>query len=311
MSEHRIYRFPEWMETPYKHVILKGNRGTFEGERAEATEHEYRLSESLSRTRRLIREYILCNHFTLFCTFTFDKSKVHDREDYKALKKDFSKFLNNYKNRHDKDFKYLYIPELHKNEAVHFHGVMTTPKFLCSPLKIPKRIDSVVKMVPNTPRYMNWPPFSERFGFFSCSWIKDYTKCATYVSKYMTKELANWFLRHDQMVMHSKGLNRPELMYIGEGYSLPGIPSTTDYDKDFCAVGMRDIYDTAPYVVCADDRWEADYRDDNIVTIDKIASTDAYWDVPDSPDLPWFPWFMPGPKDNFEQVTMYNNCLMR
>ena len=105
MSVHRIYRYPNWTETPYKHILLKRGGFTYHEDKAPPTEHDGRMSESLSRSRRLIQEYILCNDFRLFCTFTFDGEKVADRTDYKDLKKRFSKALNNYRNRYDPDFK--------------------------------------------------------------------------------------------------------------------------------------------------------------------------------------------------------------
>lgn len=314
MSEHRIYRFPNWLSTPYKHIILTGNTDVEKAAKAPPTEYEYRLAESLSRSRRLIQEYILCNEFTLFCTFTFSTEKVTDRTDYKTLKKVFSKALNNYRNRYDPAFKYLYIPELHEDGAVHFHGVMTTPRrFLCTPLEIPKKDEKgILRMVPNTPRYMDWTYYSERFGHFSCSWIRDYEKCAGYVSKYMTKDLAAWFSRNDQIVMHTKGLNRPELVHIGEGYHLPGKGQTGDFHGDFCYTGMRDIYDTAPYYVNGDDRWEsADYRQDNewIPRIQYQPKEDGWWYIPETPDTPFYPWFLLGPFDKYEQTTFWEKEL--
>lgn len=306
MSEHRIYRYPNWLTTPYKHIIRRPTMASDPAERAEPTEHDYRMAESLSRSRRLIQEYILCNDFTLFCTFTFDGEKVTDRTDYKDLKKRFSKALSNYRNRYDPDFKYLYIPELHENGAVHFHGVMTTPtRFLCTPLQIPKKDETgKIRLVPNTPKYMDWTYYSEKFGFFSCSWIRDYKKCAGYVSKYMTKDLAAWFGRNDQIVMHTKGLNKPELVHVGEGYSLPGREKPGDYHGDFCVTGMRDIYDTAPFYFNGDDRWESvEYQPESEYLYQP--SPGQFEDIPYTPDLPFYPWHMPGPFDQYDQITLW------
>jgi hypothetical protein len=257
MSEHRIYRFPEWLETPYKHVIRKIDFENFKSEKSPPTEHDSRLDESLSRSRRLIQEYILCNKFSLFCTFTFDRNKVTDRKDYKAIKSKLSKFFNNFRSRYDSSFQYLIVPELHKDGSVHFHGVITAPVGLCTPLMIPKRDNNGKRfLVPNTPHYMDWPHYSQRFGYFSCSWIRNYTGCAFYVSKYMTKDLAQWFSRNDQIVMHSKGLYRPELVYCAPGYAIPGEKSAKDYDGQYCTVGMRDAWDTSELYFNADDYWE-------------------------------------------------------
>lgn len=308
MSELRIYRFPEWLETPYKHVKLKRNTDTYKVDKAPPTEHEGRMSESLSRSRRLIQEYILCNHFDLFCTFTFDKEKVRDRHDYKDLKKRFSKALNNYRTRHDKNFQYLYIPELHKDGAVHFHGVMTVPYFLCCPLEIEYRdIYGKLRRGSNKRGYMDWPYHSERFGFFSCSWIRNYTGCALYVSKYMTKELAEWFERGDQIVMHSKGLIKPELVAIETDAAIPGKPKKEDYQGEFCDIAMRDAWDTAQYYVNYDDGWQK-YLDkaEDECRIERLpVPGDGMVEIT-GPDG-YFPtrWReYPGPVDDWEQMGM-------
>lgn len=297
MSVHRIYRFPEWMETPYKHILLKRQTDTTLAEKAEPVEHEGRMDESLSRSRRLIMEYILCNRFDLFCTFTFSDEKVTDRKDYKALKARFSKWLNNYRNRYDKYFRYLYIPELHKDGSVHFHGVMTTPNGLCCNLQIPRKNDATgqVEMVPNTPGYMDWPRYSQTFGHFSCSFIRDYTGCAGYVSKYMTKDLANWFERNDQIVMHSKGLNKPELVYEAHNEGIPGGITEKDYDGDFCAIGMRDVYQTAPYYT----HWVDEFN----LYPEMVIAPEDWWKY-----KKWQEY--PGPVDEWKQTDMWKQMVI-
>lgn len=248
------------------------------------------MSESLSRSRRLIQEYILCNRFALFCTFTFDEKKVADRKDYKEIKARLCKAFNNFRNRYDPTFLYLIVPELHKDGSVHFHGVMTVPVGLCSPLKIPKKDKyGVNRMVPNMPGYMDWPYYSSRFGYFSCSWIRNYTGCAVYVSKYLTKSLAEWFSKHDQIVMHSKGLNRPELVYKDAGNKIPGERQKSDYEGDFCAVGMRDVQDTAQHYIHWVDKF-------SIRPFEVIAPED-WWKHEE-----WGK--MPGPVDGWEQIKM-------
>ena len=89
---YRIYRFSQKENKPYKHIQL--NRGPLhyvETEKREPVPHENRLEESLSRTRRIVRDTVLCNDFSLFCTFTFSPDKVPDRTDYDSLKKSLGK----------------------------------------------------------------------------------------------------------------------------------------------------------------------------------------------------------------------------
>lgn len=73
---------------------------------------------SLSRTKRNIRELSLCNEFEFFSTITVN-SKYADRfhldECQELLKKKLQKIKRN-----NKDFKYLFITEKHKNRCFSF-----------------------------------------------------------------------------------------------------------------------------------------------------------------------------------------------
>ena len=304
--ELRLYRYPEWLETEYKCVLLKRNTGISTDERAESVAHDSRMDESLSRSRRNIKDTILCNKFDLFCTFTFSKDKVSDRMDYRNLKKQFSKFLNNYRTRYDAGFRYLYVPELHKDGAVHMHGVMTVPVGLCSPLKIKHRdIYGNLRLVKNTKGYMDWPHYSGKFGHFSCSWIRNYTGCALYVSKYMTKDLAGWFDSGDQIVMKSKCLSNPELVHVDYENSIPCGLRKDDYNGEYCSVAMRNALEVSQIgYFNADDRWQ---RYDELMPPIPDTKDEAYQTIID-PINSIFPsrWReLSGTVDDFEQVSMY------
>ena len=52
-------------------------------------ENNKKLDNSLSRSRQKIQEYILCNDFDFFCTFTLDQTK-YDRYNLDKFIKDFS-----------------------------------------------------------------------------------------------------------------------------------------------------------------------------------------------------------------------------
>ena len=54
------------------------------------------LRQSMSRTKRVIFEYALCNEFEYFITLTFDRKK-YDSTNLKLLKAQVGQWLNNYK----------------------------------------------------------------------------------------------------------------------------------------------------------------------------------------------------------------------
>ena len=265
MLLYRIYRY-DAKELPYRHIQLYRDRALhlLPTEKAEPTPHDGRMDESLSRTRRIIRDTLLCNRFMLFCTFTFSPDKVPDRYDFQGLRKSLSQFFNNYRKRHDPNFRYLFVPEHHKDGAIHFHGVTTFIRDLVEPGTVWKRMtDGTLQQVPNTKHYLDWPAFSSRYGYFSCSRIRDNDRCATYVSKYITKELTDWG-KGCQLVLKSKGLNKPELVYDSDTDFLQLHPN--DIDNEWCRSAWADEAYTARFykhwsyrgdeVVPWEDRWK-------------------------------------------------------
>lgn len=185
----RLYEYPEAKSKRFRVVGINGSRPVG-GERAEPTEHDKRSAQNLARARRTIRDLILCNPFRFFCTFTFSDSKI-DRYDYKACKKAITKFFDNFRTRHASHFIYILVPERHKDGAWHFHGLVAgipagefyTPEFIT----YRDRRSQELKVIRNTKGYMRWRRWP--YGHFDCSFIKDYEASATYVSKYITKDL--------------------------------------------------------------------------------------------------------------------------
>lgn len=76
--------------------------------------------DSLKRTKEKIKDIAYANKFQYFVTFTLDGEKI-DRYDNELI----LKRLKNWLRCQAKDFKYLIIPELHKDGAVHFHGLVS------------------------------------------------------------------------------------------------------------------------------------------------------------------------------------------
>jgi hypothetical protein len=199
------------------------------------------MSESRSRTRRLFFDCAMCNKFQLFVTFTFDQERYNSM-DYDEVSRVLCKWFNNYQQRKDANFKYMLLPERHESGAWHFHGLCTVPYGLCTPFEIPKRLGGVVKMVPNTPHYMAWPAATKKFGWFSCSFIRDYEKCVRYITKYITKSFDVPGLKGRRLLLKSKGLNKPEL--VKTSYENVYLPD--GFQSEFCTVAWRENEDDLP-----------------------------------------------------------------
>lgn len=85
---------------------------------ATSTSEEEKIARSQRRAKSHLLDFALCNNFECFVTLTLD-SKVIDRTDYKAIIKKLNTWLDNRVRRIG--LKYVGVPELHKDGAIHFH----------------------------------------------------------------------------------------------------------------------------------------------------------------------------------------------
>lgn len=77
------------------------------------------LLRAQRRARTKVRDLALSNEFRYFVTLTLDGGKV-ERYDVRAVTKKLNAWLDNAVRRHG--LKYVLVPELHKDGAIHFHG---------------------------------------------------------------------------------------------------------------------------------------------------------------------------------------------
>lgn len=174
----------------YKHKPLKTSRD----------KNDKKLENNLSRARSKVFEYALCNDFKYFVTLTLDKNK-YDRYDLKKFIKDLGKLIQNHFNRKKIEFKYILIPEMHKDGAWHLHGLFTS---------IPDKYLEI-----NKNGYLDFKLYSERFGYCSLSEIRDKVKCATYITKYITKEMGDNIEKNHKSYYCSRGLNTAQKVFEG------------------------------------------------------------------------------------------------
>lgn len=183
---------------------------------------DFKLSQSLSRSRQKIFELIECNSFTYFCTFTLNPDK-YDRNNLDKFIKDFSQYIRDLRKKYNYDIKYLFIPELHKNGGWHLHGVMDLPIDCLSRFnkddKLPKYIIDHIDTLYNFVGYQN------KFGYCVLESIREKSRVASYITKYITKDLAKGIDKNKKCFFHSRKLKTAETIYKG----LP-LLINTDYD---------------------------------------------------------------------------------
>ena len=156
------------------------------------------LSESRRRAIKNCRDIGMCNpDLSLFVTLTLDSSKI-DRYDYAEIISKLNIWLDNRVRRNG--LKYLVIPELHKDGAVHFHGLFNDV--------LDRRFSGVVQ---NGKRVFNLPDWT--LGFTNCMRITgaDSAKKVTeYIIKYITKSVDKVGGR---FYLHGGKLDKPQFAY--------------------------------------------------------------------------------------------------
>ena len=190
------------------------------------TSEEY-MRQSISRTKKTIHDYALCNEFDFFVTLTFDRKK-YNASDLKLLKKQVGQWLNNYKKRTNSNLRYLIIPELHRDKKnFHFHGLISGIEDI-KEFKLSKK---------GVMRY-NWTGWQEKFGFTSLEKVRDTNAVSRYITKYITKDLITEFGKQRYLV--SKGLKKPETIFELDNYI---IPIQFDFENDYVRVENFTTYD--------------------------------------------------------------------
>lgn len=173
----------------------------------------FKTRNNLSRVRRTLFDYAICNHWDFFGTITLNDDNM-PRDDLSGAYKKLSKFFNNYAHRKAPRFKYLCVPEIHKDKTNwHFH-------LLCSGIGHNSLIDfrsydnipvGISKLISDGHTVYNFPDVASAFGY--CSFIPTYGTQST-IAKYMTKYISKSFdclksYTGMQIIRCSKGLKKP------------------------------------------------------------------------------------------------------
>lgn len=191
--------------------------------RSDGTE---KLDQSYSRAKRVVLELALCNDWEYFFTGTIDGAKL-DRCDLDSFRSRFAQFVRDRRKR-GQDIKYLIVPELHADlQAWHVHGLVSgVPVETFETGAVPRYLSE---------NYLNWCDYADKFGFCSLGPVQDPVGVAFYVSKYVTKELAD--RGHsgvgDHLYFCSRGLQRSQKM--GDIYEEhPEIDSSLSVVSPYC-----------------------------------------------------------------------------
>ena len=163
-------------------------------ERLADTERSQTVSNN--RAKQKIYELARSNEWEYFLTLTFAK----DRYNYEVLTKRLSVWISNIKRDYAPDMKYIFVPELHKDGALHFHGIVSNIGSL--PLVDSGHKDKDGKTIYNIDCY--------KMGFTTATKVTDSGRVTSYLTKYITKDLMS-YSKGKKKYWASRNLKKPNI----------------------------------------------------------------------------------------------------
>lgn len=151
-----------------------------------ALRHQRCVVSSVNRTKNMVYNYARGNVWEWFVTLTFDKRKI-DRYDYSLCCKSVREWLKNMRNRYCKELKYLVVPEMHKDGAWHFHALMSNTGDMLFSKAFNRHTGELLHTKKGLQIY-NLGNY--KWGFSTATLVESTEKASSYVTKYITKEMA-------------------------------------------------------------------------------------------------------------------------
>lgn len=180
--------------------------------------HNEKLSNNLSRARKKIYEYAMCNEWDYFFTGTFNPSK-YDRSDLNGTFKQYSQWIRNNNRLHSCKIEYILIPEKHADgNCWHLHGLIRgIPKEQLKQFVIGDTMGKgLADKVKKGEKVFNWLTYSEKFGFCDLEPIKNHNAVSCYLLKYITKDMSRCVSELNAHLYYcSKGLKSAERIKHG------------------------------------------------------------------------------------------------
>jgi len=195
IPKHPILRNPTGVKKT-KHQSLEEEAGIYEKEKNQ--------ERSIRRAKKKTGDYILCNSFDLFATFTIRD----DRQNSDHSKQKVLNWLKNQRNRKGK-FQYVIVPEFHKDlRSLHFHALLGNYTGTIEKAINPKTGHQLKQHGRNVSQIGGYT-----LGFTNVMHVNDKpidrSKLSAYLKKYITKDMPSFHGR--QRYWASKGLILPEL----------------------------------------------------------------------------------------------------
>lgn len=209
VANTEVFRVPGWEPAERSYDVPP---------KGEGKDKERAAESAMRRARTAVRDIALCNHFTHFFTWTLSPEQV-DRYDAEEVKKKVLSFLKNMTYR--KGFSYVLVPELHKDGAIHMHGLCSLGELQAVPATNPHTGEVLEtdngQMIFNM---LDW-----KLGYSTCIPIdENYERTCNYVTKYFTKGTQKIF---GKWYYASRNLRKkPDTYVIPEGANFEDMQKT-------------------------------------------------------------------------------------
>ena len=219
----------------YKNPEVAAPKRVRKNKETEQKSEDTRLSESVSRSKRMIYEYAVCNPFDFFFTGTLDEKK-YNRYDLETFHEALTQWIRNINRKHHCDIGFIIVPEQHKDGAFHIHALLRgIPQKMLHRFVIGDKMGTALAdKVKNGKPVYNWIQYSKKFGFCSLEPIKNPEAVSIYITKYITKDLMKSVPKGKQCFWHSKDLKCAKVIMKGE--VAPELPYEPDYKGEYASV---------------------------------------------------------------------------
>lgn len=207
------------------------------------SKNEFKINESILRSKSKIFELAYCNPWDWFFTGTINPNK-QDRTDLELFHKQLTQWLRDYNKKYNLSIKFLFVPEKHKDgKSWHIHGfIYGLPIEHLTQFKIGDKMGKgLADKVVNGDVVYNWNAYFNRFGFCDLEPIRNHEAVSKYVTKYINKELANSVTElNAHTYYHSRGLKFAKLIKRG---SMLWDNIEPTYKNDYCSVAWLEYSD--------------------------------------------------------------------
>lgn len=215
------------------------------------------IDKSISRSRTIIRDYILCNDFTIFGTLTFDPQRWNDADlrDLDQCNKIMNQFIKveqqNHFRKFNSKFGYILIPERHKTGVYHYHILLSGYNESLLMDFFDQRNQFLANYERFADKHGRYDPLKGQYfamlrntvGRNQFEKINDKDRVASYILKYITKDIF-YGQKHKKRFSASKGLKKPIILHnVFEENQYHIANAVRIYDNDFYSIHEARYYD--------------------------------------------------------------------